>query len=177
MAPDIVDGSAHWAFVKPAVHSAQNVRVDNIFIDALKPTDLGHTVGFGIGDDTSGDVSEVCLIGCRSNGNSHDSIHMLLGNGTTGNVCDISNFGGAAAGHQYGVMLNGGTLVSRGLNFGQSTEADINLHRTTVGSTSIVGGRSENSKRFLVSDFGALADALRVADYTVVALKNDDGRA
>jgi hypothetical protein len=178
MDPDIVDGLAHWAYVKPAAHSAQNVRVDNIFIDALKLAAPGnHTVGFGIGDDTSLDVSEVCLVGCRSNGNSVDSIHMLLGNGTTGNVCDISNFGGAAAAHQYGVMLAGGTLVSRGLNFGQSTEADINLHRTTVGSTSIVGGRSENSKRFLVSDFGALADALRVADYTVVALQNFDGQA
>jgi hypothetical protein len=181
---NILDNGVMWAYVKPAAFSAQNVRVDTIFIDKLQQATVGqHTIAFGIGDDTSGDVSEVCLIGCRSNGNTDaqpnaiaTSIHMKLGNGASGNVLDISNFGGAAAGHKYGVMLNGAPLVSRGLNFGQSTEADINVHRTSVGTTSIVGGRSENSKRFIVSDFGAAAVAIRIADYTVVALRNHDGR-
>jgi hypothetical protein len=179
---DIVDNQAHWDFVQLAVSTAENVRVENVFVDALQPVpvlnDPNHehpTIAFGIGDNTSKDVSEVCLVACSSVGNG-SSIHMKVGNGTTGNVLDISNYGGGTSGHRYGVRLAGAPLISRGLNFGQSVDADIWLHQAAVGTTSIVGGRSENSNRFLWSELGAIGGAIRIADYTVVALTNTDGQ-
>lgn len=159
-------------------HTNECTLVEHVFVDSMRP----NTIAFAVGDNTNTDVSETMLLHCHSVGNSGvwapgaTSIHALFGDSNNGNVCDSSIIGGSCSGHQYGVKLNGATLVSRGLNFGQSTEADIWLHKSTTGVISIAGGRSENSNRFLWCELGAFMMTLRIADYTVVALRNSDGK-
>jgi hypothetical protein len=138
---------------------------------------IKNAIAFGIGDDTSRDVSEVVMIGCDSVGASAlGSIHMRVGDGT-GNVLDITNIGGSQD-NNYGVVMAGGALVSRGLNFQSSGTADIFLQQPGVGNISFDGGRSENAARFLVSSsFSSISYAtVKVANYTVVNLLNTDGQ-
>lgn len=153
--------------------STQNVRWDQLFVDNIGAAGIAY----GVGDDTALDVSEVLLTGCCSVGNSSDSWHMKVGNGSTGNVLDNTNIGGNAPGHQYGVVINGGALESTGLNFEASLIADIWLKQNAVGNISFAKGRSETALRFLKDDFAAAYSTIEIADYTVTALQNTDGKA
>lgn len=127
--------------------SNENSRLTNIFCG----NQTQNAIAFGIGDDTTQDVSEVVMIGCDSVGiSAKGSVHMRVGNGT-GNVLDITNIGGNSQDNNYGVVMAGGALVSRGLNFQSSGTADIFLQQPGVGNISFDGGRSENAVRFLVS--------------------------
>ncbi len=158
-----------WIYGIP---SNENSRLDNIFVDSIG----ANGTAFGIGDDTDHDVSEVCLTACCSVGNGSTSVHMVVGNGATGNVLDISNLGGNAQAHQYGLIVNGGAIVSLGMNF-QANSVDIWLKQPGVGNTSIRGGRSESASKFVLCDFGLQGYASAVvADYVAIAIKNTDGR-
>jgi len=159
----------------PPIPSNENSRLDNIFVDSLG-TDA---IAFGIGDDTASDVSELCMTACCSVGNGKTSYHMQIGNGAVGNVLDISNFGGNSQAHKYGVVVNGGSLVSVGMCFQGSKEADIWIRSgSPIGAVSIRGGRSENSLRFVKSEIGLEAmSVVEIADYSVVQMQNVDGIA
>jgi hypothetical protein len=96
--------------------SNENSRLTNVFCE----NQTESAIAFGIGDKTSLDVAEVVMIGCDSVGNSAlGSIHMQVGDGGTGNVLDITNIGGNSQDNNYGVVMAGGALVSRGLNFSE----------------------------------------------------------
>jgi hypothetical protein len=153
--------------------STENVRLDNLLVGV---TNGG--IAFGIGDNTSYDVSEICMVNCCSTGDSITTTHMWIGNGATGNVLDISNFGGESQGHQYGLVLDGSVIVSVGMTFAFSTTADIYIKHVGLGATVISGGRSENAGRFFIDDIGDVSyNVLKVSDYTVVAMHNTDGQA
>ncbi len=159
--------------------SNEDTLVTNIFVDNM----LSGSVAFGIGDNTSHDVSNVILTQCTSVGNFEDfgglpnSTHMHIGSGASANVLDILNIGGTSAGNTYGVIINGGSLVSTGLNFSHSAGADIWFKQGSVGPCCISGGRGENSTRFVISSMGCLTCRVsKVADYSIAALRNTDGR-
>jgi hypothetical protein len=158
----------------PTTGTNENSRLTNIFCE----NQTQNAIAFGIGDNTGLDVSEVVMIGCDSVGNSAmGSIHMRVGDGETANVGDITNIGGNSQDNNYGVVMNGGWLVSRGLNFQGSGTADIWLKQPGVGNISFDGGRSETAARFVVSCFGVLTyTTLKIANYAVVALQNIDGQ-
>lgn len=135
-----------------------------------------NAIAYGIGDDTTYDVSETLIKGCTSGGNLTTSLHMIVGNGGTGNVLDAVNIGGNSQCHAYGIVMNGGAIVSHGLSFQQSCMADIWFKASSLGANIIRGGRSEGSKRFCVNTFATLATSIAlVADYSVFALQNTDG--
>jgi hypothetical protein len=140
----------------------------------------GTSICFGIGDNTTGDVSDVTIIGCTANGpyssSENDTIVGFYMGGGAGNVLDISVHGGVANGCDYGVVVSGGASTFWGFNFVYSSKADIWLKSDAVGNVSFHGGRSENAGRFLISDFFAGYQSAKVQDYTVVALRNTDGQ-
>jgi hypothetical protein len=154
--------------------SNENSRLTNIFCE----NQASNAIAFGIGDNTSLDVSEVVMIGCDSVSFKQGAIHMQVGNGSVGNVLDTTNIGGNSQGNTYGVMIYGGSLVSRGLNFESSGTADIWLNTLGRGNISFDGGRSENSLRLLVtrSSFGVAYAAVKISNYTVLELQNTDGQ-
>lgn len=152
--------------------SNQNTELIGIFVDQLGT----NAIAYGIGSDTNRDVSETAILGCSSVGNGATSTHIQLGNGAVGNVLDTSNVGGNSQNHRYGVIIAGGSLVSRGLNFQTSAEADVFITVTPVGPVSIEGGRSENAKRFVSSTGVQFATPMAFKDYLVTNLSNTDGK-
>lgn len=154
--------------------SNENSRLTNIFCE----NQTANAIAFGIGDNTGLDVSEVVMIGCDSVGQGASSIHMQVGNGDPANVGDITNIGGNSQGNNYGVIIYGGWLVSRGLNFESSGTADIWLNTLGRGNISFDGGRSENALRFIVtgSSFVIAYASVKFSNYTVVGLQNTDGQ-
>ena len=140
----------------------------------------GVSTCFGIGDNTTGDVSDVTIVGCTANGpfssSEDDTIVGFYLGGGPGNVLDISVHGGVANGCDYGVVVSGGGCTFWGFNFVFSSKADIWLKSDAVGNVSFHGGRSENAGRFLISDFFIGYQSAKVQDYTVVALRNTDGQ-
>src|SRR5271166_2817004 len=140
----------------------------------------GASTCFGIGDNTTGDVSDVTILGCTANGpfssSEDDTIVGFYLGGGPGNVLDISVHGGVANGCDYGVVVSGGGCTFWGFNFVYSSKADIWLRSDAVGNVSFHGGRSENAGRFLISDFFIGYQTAKVQDYTVMALHNTDGQ-
>ncbi len=154
--------------------SNENSVIENILVNANGV----NAVAFGIGDDTNHDVSEIMIIGCASGGNTTSSVHMIVGNGTTGNVLDIVNIGGQSQGNQYGLILDGGAIYSQGLSFQASSAFDIWFRNTALGACVVSGGRSENPNRFVKSSFGTQATCVcEVSNYSVLNLQNTDGQA
>ncbi len=175
------DGTCSWSFVQHGTGSSSNQssRLTNVLVQPDQFTGDG-AICFGIGDDTTFDVSETMLVNCQPLGNYRPEIHSIgikIGAGT-GNVLDATIYGGCPQGHEVGVMLSGGTVSAHGVSFVGNRAADIRITQPGIGSTSFVGGRSENSGRFLVDSGGSSIGYMgaRVADYTVAALQNVDGQ-
>ncbi|MCC6551809.1 MAG: hypothetical protein IT372_02150, partial [Polyangiaceae bacterium] len=157
--------------------STQNVLIE----DMLVGTTGSGAIAYGIGVRPragSSDVSEVLLLHCISNGNE-TTTHMKIGYGGTGNVLDVTNIGGNSQVNKYGIVIAGGSLVSTGLNFQKSAEADIVCEANAMGQIHISGGRSESAYRFLDHTRFAFQDynGLLIENYTVFALQNTDGQA
>jgi hypothetical protein len=158
----------------PGIASNENSRLENLFVDARGQ----YAVAYGVGDDTANDVSELEMRGCDSVGNNATSIHMLVGNGQTGNVADCRNFGGNSQCHAYAIVWNGGALTSEDLNRQYSQVADYWFKQAPVGNAVARGGRSENSKRLAIYSFGGVNTAIaKIADTIAVQLSNTDGEA
>jgi hypothetical protein len=161
----------------PVYGSNEDSCLQNIYVQM---SGIGASTCFGIGDNTTGDVSDVTILGCTANGpfssSEDDTIFGFYLGGGPGNVLDISVHGGVANGCDYGVAVSGGGCTFWGFNFAHSSKADIWLKSDAIGNVSFHGGRSENAGRFLISDFFAGYQSAKVQDYTVVALHNTDGQ-
>ena len=176
--------------------STHNVRIDNILVEsgvgctAFAIGDVSVVKGQTlfqldaktglprIADRDSSDVAQVCLTHCFSLGIWKDptSTHIQTGAGT-GNVLDISSFGGGSAQNGHAIEIRGGALVSKGMSMGYSAVSDIFLSANAEGVVDISAGRSESSVRFLVAQSGGFGgSSCKVSDYSVLALQNTDGQ-
>ena len=139
-----------------ATASTQVVTFTNVYVEAA----AGTTNCFGVGTDTTNDVSEIMFVACSAGG-ANGALHgWTIGNGTVGNVTnirahscvcrDMASDGVVMAGSA--MQWYGGTVS----NNGTTTPGTWDFHVTanyTQRQVVIEGVRSENSTAFFSQDF------------------------
>jgi len=110
------------------------------------------TNGFAIGTDTVFDVAETVLVRCIAWG--FDNAGFIFGNGTTGNVLDISAYGCESSLNGIGVKMQSVPIKWYGGTALQNTIADFQMTGVNTAPTVIDGVRSEGSKRFWDAPLG-----------------------
>lgn len=122
-----------------AVQTTEQVHLSDVAV-------LGGVNGIAIGPDTSRDVADITMSGVGARHASNAGF--LLGNGTSGNVLNITCTGCASGDNAYGVEMNGANISWFGGAVSANKEADFYLRQTNSDPITIESVRSEKSGRF-----------------------------
>jgi hypothetical protein len=122
-----------------AIQSTEQVHVSNVAV-------FGGMNGVAIGPDTSRDVAAITISGVGARRASNAGF--LLGNGTSGNVTNITCTGCTSSDNSYGVEMNGANISWFGGATSANKDADFYLRQTNSEPITIESVRSEKSGRF-----------------------------
>lgn len=150
-----------------AVRSTEQVHVSDVSV-------FGGVDGIAIGPDTDRDVAEITMsgVGARQASNAG----FLLGNGTSGNVLDITCTGCTSSDNNYGVEMNGANISWFGGATSANKEADFYLRQTNTDPITIESVRSEKSARFWYTASHATSDGnVSIRDVYVASFTASDG--
>ena len=150
--------------------SAESIVADGIYVEGN-----GYVgTGIAVAADTSGDVAEINIIGCRVQ--SCTVAAYSTGNGTAGNVLNIRGWGNVGIGSVIGLLMSGSNASWRDCTMQNNTDADVVLGTPATSPIVIDGCRSENSRRFWrCTGSGTAARQITIANVTATAFTDVDG--